>query len=111
MTLIKQELSQNIQLRENTYFTLMLVAFEKRKVSELPFNAIPKIDDIVTIIKKVHLKADNYDSFQVQRSTSTFDIDFFFVVLELFHKYNSLTRRNFLSHIHLFLKTHNFAFM
>jgi hypothetical protein len=111
MTLIKQELNQNLHLRENTYYTLMLVAFEKRKVSELPFNAIPKIDDIVTIIKKVHLRQDNYEQFQVQRSTSTFDIDFFFVVLELFPKYNSWTKRNFLSHIHLFLKTHNHAFM
>jgi sporulation protein YlmC with PRC-barrel domain len=30
----------------------MLVAFEKRKIAELPFNAIPKIDDIVFIVKK-----------------------------------------------------------
>jgi hypothetical protein len=67
MTLIKQELNQNLQLRENTYYTLMLVAFEKRKVSELPFNAIPKIDDIVTIIKKVHLRQDNFEQYQVQR--------------------------------------------
>lgn len=47
----------------------------------------------------------------MQRSTSTFNIDFFFVVLELFRKYNSATKRNFLSHIHLFLQTHQHAFM
>jgi hypothetical protein len=46
----------NVYLRENTYYTLMLLSFNKRKVTDLPFNAIPKIDDIVTIIKKVVLR-------------------------------------------------------
>lgn len=61
MTLIQQELSQNQNMRENTYYALMLVAFEKRRVTELPFTAIPKIDDVVTIIKKVQLRQDNME--------------------------------------------------
>lgn len=44
-------------------------------------------------------------------STSSFDIDLFFIVLEQFRKYNIVTKRIFLTQIHIFLKNHQKAFM
>jgi len=106
--LITKELLQNQHLRDNTYFTLMLIAFEKGRVQHLAFQAIPKIDEIIALIKNTHLRQDNPSSRNV---ASTFDIDFFFIVVEQFRKYHLLTKRIFLTHLHTFLKNHQPAFM
>lgn len=37
---------------------MMLIAFEKRKVSELSFSAIPKIDEILLMIKNTKLRQE-----------------------------------------------------
>jgi hypothetical protein len=47
--LIQQELIANQHLRNNTYFTLMLIAMDKSRVDELSFSAIPKIDEIIEL--------------------------------------------------------------
>lgn len=64
ITLIQSELRGNQILRENTYYTLMYVAFEKSKVRYLPFHALPKIDDIILMIKSTTLRKDSLDPSQ-----------------------------------------------
>ena len=110
MELIQQELNQNHSIRENTYYTMMLIAFEKRKVSELSFSAIPKIDEILLMIKNTKLRQE-LDQNSQRNQPTTFDIDFFFLVAEQFRKYNVFTKRIFLTHLHMFLKNHQQAFM
>lgn len=98
--LIQSELRGNQVLREHTYYTLMFIAFEKRKVREINFHALPKIDDVILMIKTTKLRGD--DPNQRQSITTTFDIDFFFLAVEMFRKYNIFTKRIFLTHLHSF---------
>jgi hypothetical protein len=113
MALILSELNQNSNVRENTYFTLMLIAFEKRKVHDLPYHAIPKIDDIVMLIHTTKLRKDKVEQEfgQPKQTNFAFDIDFFFVLAEQFRKFNVFTRRIFLLHLIKFLRSHQTAFM
>lgn len=110
LNLFQSELAGAHSFRENTYYTLMFIAFDKKSVTDLPFSAIPKIDETFNKIKTVKLRQD-YDSKMIASSTSSFDIDLFFIVLEQFRKYNIMTKRIFLNHIHTFLKNHQKAFM
>lgn len=107
MSVITHELNANQSLRDNSYFTLMLIAFDKGRVHELSFSAIPKIDEIITIIKNTRLRQETGS----RNAATTFDIDFFFIVLEQFRKYHLLTKRIFLTHLHNFLRNHQPAFM
>jgi hypothetical protein len=47
ITIVTEGLSHNLCLRDNTYYTLMLIAFEKKRVSEMTFLAIPQIDEVL----------------------------------------------------------------
>lgn len=47
----------------------------------------------------------------MKNATSTFDIDFFFIVLEQFMRYHLKTKQVFLSHIRSFVNFHQNAFM
>ena len=111
IALVTEGLSQNQSLRDNTYYTLMLIAFEKKRVSEMTFLAIPQVDEVLWTIKNVKLRQDNTDEASMKNATSTFDIDFFFIVLEQFMRYHLSTKQVFLTHIQAFLNFHQHAFM
>jgi len=84
----------------------MLIALEKRQVSKQSMDAIPTAPKISELIKNVRLRQDASDLEQMRKSTSTFDIDLYFLVLELFGKYAPKTKTLFLSQLKLFLENH-----
>ena len=76
----------------------MLIALKKRKVTDMPFSAILDVEEITKSIKNVKLKQNGFEVLSPEKGNSYLDVDFFFVILEHFMKFNLKTKKVFLTH-------------
>ena len=72
----------------------MLIAFDKKRVSEM--TLIPSADEVLQTIRNVKLRKENSD---VLNPSSSFDPEFFDIVLEQFMKFNLRTKQYLILHI------------
>ena len=100
----RQTLESNRVLMQDTYLTLMMLAFKRHDLIQMKDDVIPHMEDVVDLIK------DNIGG-NGSRGMGSFDKDFYLVVLRNFHLYSKQTKQHFFHHMGIFLDTHVDNFM